>query len=137
MRGLIVWFVVPLFLCGCAAYDYSAAYTTNCAITKNQAKNIAADIFRELGMTPKMTEYEGRLSIRIVVPYENKPGETIIPVIEITETDSGLVIAMEDNGKGDSPLSRKMKGLAEQALTRNGCSSWKFDDQASNFSFAK
>jgi len=57
--------------------------------------------------------------------------------MQVFETDSGFVISMEDNGKGDGPLSRKMKGLAEQALTRNGCSSWKFDDQASNFSFAK
>lgn len=136
MRGLIVWFIAPLFLCGCA-YDYSAAYKTNCAITKSQARSIAADISRELGATPKMTEYNGRLSIRIVVPYENKPGETIIPVMQVFETDSGLVISMEDNGKGDGPLSRKMKGLAEQALTHYGCSSWKFDDQASNFSFAK
>lgn len=135
MRRLIVCLVVPLFLCGCT-YRYGAAYQPDCAITKSQARAIAADIFRGLGLTPKLTEdYQGRLAIQITVPYENKPGETVNPGIGIAETDQGLAIGFEDNGKGDNPLSKKMSDVVEQALLHNGCSSWKRNEEAHSFSF--
>lgn len=53
------------------------------------------------------------------------------------ETDQGLAVGFEDNGNGDNPLSKKMKDVVEQALARNGCSSWKFEEQTVGRGFAK
>lgn len=116
-----------LTLCGCAtAYGGSYA-TSSCGLTKSQSIDIADELSRSLGVASKTTtDYQGYRATVIELPAERGPRSAIVPYARVLETDHGVFIGIGDNGDGTSPLSKKLRDIVQQTLSRHGCSSWTF-----------